>query len=122
MVGITDIPDWCYVEAFGKGGLNSYSEAPSAQDLNVLYRCSPISHLSKVKVPTLFLLGAQDRRVPVSNGFQYVQALRASGLEVKVILFPEDVHAIDRYAFQRTRCFPKTRWQHHKLEHIELEL
>ncbi|CAM6034265.1 unnamed protein product [Sphagnum compactum] len=96
MVGITDIPDWCYVEAFGKGGLNSYSEAPSAQDLNVLYRCSPISHLSKVKVPTLFLLGAQDRRVPVSNGFQYVQALRASGLEVKVILFPEDVHAIDR--------------------------
>jgi dipeptidyl aminopeptidase/acylaminoacyl peptidase len=59
----------------------------------------------QVKVPTLFLLGAQDRRVPVSNGFQYVQALRASGLEVKVILFPEDVHAIDRYAFQRTRCF-----------------
>jgi acylaminoacyl-peptidase len=48
MVGITDIPDWCYVEAFGKGGLNSYSEAPSAQDLNVLYRCSPIAHLSKV--------------------------------------------------------------------------
>lgn len=24
----------------------------------------------QVKVPTLFLLGAQDRRVPVSNGFQ----------------------------------------------------
>lgn len=30
---------------------------------------------------------------------QYVQALRAQGLEVKVILFPEDVHAIDRYVY-----------------------
>lgn len=30
---------------------------------------------------------------------QYVQALRAQGLEVKVILFPEDVHAIDRYFY-----------------------
>lgn len=96
MVGITDIPDWCYVEAFGKEGLTSYTEAPSGKDMSVLYQCSPIAHLSKVKVPTLFLLGAQDRRVPVSNGFQYVQALRARGQEVKVIVFPEDLHAIDR--------------------------
>lgn len=96
MVGITDIPDWCYVEAFGKEGLSNYSEAPSVRDLTALYQCSPIAHLSKVRVPTLFLLGAQDRRVPVSNGFQYVQALRARGQEVKVILFPEDIHAIDR--------------------------
>lgn len=96
MVGITDIPDWCYVEAFGKDGVANYTEAPSTKDLSVLYRCSPIAYLSKVKVPILFLLGAQDRRVPVSNGFQYVQALRARGQEVKVILFPEDVHAIDR--------------------------
>jgi acylaminoacyl-peptidase len=96
MVGITDIPDWCYVEAFGKVGLSNYSEAPSVEDLSVLYQISPIAHISKVNVPTLFLLGAQDRRVPVSNGLQYVQALRARGQEVKVIVFPEDVHAIDK--------------------------
>ena len=46
-VGITDIPDWCYVEAFGKG-LTTYSEAPSADDLRVLYQCSPIAHVFKV--------------------------------------------------------------------------
>ncbi|CAM6101899.1 unnamed protein product [Calypogeia fissa] len=96
MVGITDIPDWCYVETFGREGLSAYSEAPSVTDLTMFYKASPVAHLSKVKVPTLFLLGAQDRRVPVSNGFQYVQALRARGLEVKVILFPEDIHSIDR--------------------------
>ncbi|OAE21003.1 hypothetical protein AXG93_2024s1160 [Marchantia polymorpha subsp. ruderalis] len=96
MIGVTDIPDWCYVETFGKDALSAYSDAPSISDLSMFYKASPIAHLSKVKVPTLFLLGAQDRRVPASNGLQYVQALRARGLEVKVIIFPEDMHAIDR--------------------------
>lgn len=48
-VGTTDIPDWCYVEAFGREGLTTYSEAPSANDLSVLYQCSPIAHVSKVQ-------------------------------------------------------------------------
>ncbi|TXG72163.1 hypothetical protein EZV62_000742 [Acer yangbiense] len=48
-----------------------------------------------VKTPTLFLLGAQDLRVPVSNGLQYARALKEKGVETKVIV-PKDVHAIDR--------------------------
>lgn len=32
MVGTTDIPDWCYVEAYGKNGKNVYTEAPSIED------------------------------------------------------------------------------------------
>ncbi|KAG0579472.1 hypothetical protein M758_4G100500 [Ceratodon purpureus] len=95
-VGSSDIPDWCYVEAFGKEGLTSYSEAPSADDLRVLYQCSPIAHVFKVRVPTLFILGAQDRRVPaIPNGLQYAQALRARGLEAKVIVVP-DQHSLER--------------------------
>ncbi|EFJ32660.1 hypothetical protein SELMODRAFT_168303 [Selaginella moellendorffii] len=96
MVGITDIPDWCYMESYGKAGLNLYDEAPSVKHLGAFYQASPIAHVDKVQVPTMFLLGAQDRRVPVSNGLQYAQALRARGLEVKVIVFPDDIHAIDR--------------------------
>lgn len=48
MVGITDIPDWCYVETFGKEGLSTYSEAPSVTDLTMFYKASPVAHLSKV--------------------------------------------------------------------------
>lgn len=96
MVGVTDIPDWCYVETFGRTCFDAYSDAPSSRDLDKFYHASPLAHISKVKVPTLFLLGAQDRRVPISNGFQYVQALRSRGLKVKVIVFPEDAHPIDR--------------------------
>ncbi|KAK1310771.1 hypothetical protein QJS10_CPA08g00238 [Acorus calamus] len=96
MVGTTDIPDWCYVETYGKEWKNFFTEAPSAEHLSLLYEKSPISHLSKVKTPTLFLLGAQDLRVPVSNGLQYARALKEKGGEVKVIVFPNDVHAIEK--------------------------
>ncbi|XP_038972532.1 acylamino-acid-releasing enzyme 1 isoform X3 [Phoenix dactylifera] len=96
MLGTTDIPDWCYVEAFGSDGKSYFSEAPSAEYLSLFYSKSPIAHISKVKTPVLFLLGAQDLRVPVSNGLQYARTLREKGVEVKVIVFPEDVHGIER--------------------------
>ncbi|TQD83563.1 hypothetical protein C1H46_030870 [Malus baccata] len=96
MVGTTDIPDWCYVEAYGSEGKNSFTEAPSAEHLTLFHRMSPISHVSKVKTPTLFLLGAQDIRLPISIGLQYSRALKEKGVPVKVIVFPHDNHAIDR--------------------------
>ncbi|GAV69585.1 Peptidase_S9 domain-containing protein [Cephalotus follicularis] len=96
MIGTTDIPDWCYLEAYGREGKTFFTEAPSAEHLSHFYSKSPISHVSKVKTPTLFLLGAQDLRVPVSNGLQYARALKEKGVEVKIILFPNDIHSIDR--------------------------
>lgn len=96
MVGTTDIPDWCYVISYGIEGKNIFTEAPSDEHLSLLYSKSPISHIHKVKTPTLFLLGAQDLRVPVSTGLQYARALRERGVDCKVILFPHDVHGIKR--------------------------
>lgn len=96
MVGTTDIPDWCYVGAYGSKGKSIFTGAPSAEHLAVLHGKSPISHVSKVKAPTLFLLGAMDVRVPISDGLQYARALQEKGVEVKIIVFPNDVHAINR--------------------------
>ena len=48
MVGTTDIPDWCYVEACGSSGKNIFTEAPPADFLTFFHSKSPISHLSKV--------------------------------------------------------------------------
>lgn len=96
MVGITDIPDWCYVETYGVEGKTKFTEAPSAEDLAFFHSKSPISHISKVKTPIIFVLGAQDLRVPLSNGLQYARALKEKGVEVKILMFPNDVHAIDR--------------------------
>ncbi|KAG8373132.1 hypothetical protein BUALT_Bualt12G0138900 [Buddleja alternifolia] len=96
MVGTSDIPDWCFFEVYGSDGKSSFTESPSAEQLDLFYSKSPISHISKVKTPTLFLLGAKDLRVPVSNGIQYARALKEKGVETKVIVFPNDVHGIDR--------------------------
>ncbi|KAF9618651.1 hypothetical protein IFM89_002346 [Coptis chinensis] len=96
MVGTTDIPDWCYVETYGSKGRTYFTDAPSVEDLHNFHKKSPISHISKVKTPTIFLLGAKDLRVPVSNGLQYVRALKEKGVDVKVIVFPNDIHPIDR--------------------------
>ncbi|KAJ0233076.1 Acylamino-acid-releasing enzyme [Hirschfeldia incana] len=94
MVGITDIPDWCFFEAYGDQ--THYTEAPSPEDMSLFHQISPLSHISKVKTPTLFLLGTMDLRVPISNGFQYVRALKEKGAEVKVLVFPNDNHSLDR--------------------------
>ncbi|KAF5778995.1 putative acylaminoacyl-peptidase transcription factor WD40-like family [Helianthus annuus] len=96
MVGTSDIPDWCFVEAFGSLGVSSYTEAPSPEHISLFHEKSPIAHISKVKTPTLFLLGAKDLRVPVSNGLQFARALKEKGVVTKVIVFPEDIHPINR--------------------------
>ncbi|XP_060178673.1 acylamino-acid-releasing enzyme-like isoform X2 [Lycium barbarum] len=96
MVGTSDIPDWCYAETFGRLGKSMFTEAPSSEHLAVFHSKSPISHISKVKTPILFLLGAKDLRVPICTSLQYARALKEKGTEVKVLVFPEDNHAIDR--------------------------
>ncbi|KAF8722822.1 hypothetical protein HU200_021950 [Digitaria exilis] len=94
MVGTSDIPDWCYMVACGTEAKQYASESPSPDHLNLFYQKSPIAHISKVKAPLLMLLGGADLRVPVSNGLQYARALRERGVEVKIMMFPEDIHEI----------------------------
>ncbi|KAL6185037.1 hypothetical protein ACLB2K_041172 [Fragaria x ananassa] len=96
MVSTTDIPDWCSVEAYGTEGKNRYTEAPSAEHLALFHSKSPISLISKAKTPTHFLLGAQDIRLPICSGLQYARALKEKGVAVKVIVFPNDNHPMDR--------------------------
>jgi acylaminoacyl-peptidase len=93
MVGITDIPDWCFVETAGLGK-GAYTEAPSAAALAAMQAASPVAHLDAVRTPVLMLLGAKDRRVPPSNGLAYAHALRERGVPCRLLVFPEDEHSL----------------------------
>lgn len=42
------------------------------------------------------MLGARDRRVPLDDGRRYIDAVRANGVPVRVLVFPNDTHALDR--------------------------
>ncbi|KAL6784708.1 hypothetical protein ACKKBF_B02895 [Auxenochlorella protothecoides x Auxenochlorella symbiontica] len=99
MVQLSDIPDWCYVEAWGAEGARRARVKPLSEDLDRFRAVSPIAHVDKVTAPMLFLLGGKDRRVPLRDAQQYVNALRAlrgeAGPATKILVFPEDNHALD---------------------------
>jgi len=96
----------------GDTSVSSYNfdkfRPPSAAELAAMYARSPIQYVSNVVTPTLLLLGAKDRRVPMCQGIEYFHALKHNAsarttaddadktpVEMKCMVFPEDTHAID---------------------------
>ncbi len=62
-----------------------------------LYRArSPIHRLQWLSCPMLILQGGQDKVVPPSQAEQMVAALRAKGLPVAYVLFPDEGHGFRR--------------------------
>jgi len=111
MVTATDIPDWCYVETFGSGYHGwEESRGPTREELDAMWRASPIAHLDGVVAPTLIALGLQDRRVPPSQGMEYYYALRSKGVPTKLLTYEQDNHAIDRVASEADHWINCKKW------------
>ncbi|CAN0540190.1 unnamed protein product [Ectocarpus sp. 8 AP-2014] len=111
MVTVSDIPDWCYVEALGCGKYNFDAfKTPTAEDLHEMWKASPVAHIDGVVAPTLVALGAKDRRVPRSQGLEWFHALRSRGVETKLLVYPEDVHAIDMPASEADQWLNIVGW------------
>jgi len=99
MVGVTDIPDWCWVETLGiaapNGGYDySTFQTPAGDTLAAMRACSPIEHVGKVTAAVLLTTGAKDRRVPPSQSVLYYHSLRALGKTCRMQWYPEDCHPL----------------------------
>ncbi|KAK7065219.1 hypothetical protein SK128_005235 [Halocaridina rubra] len=92
MANVTDIPDWCFVET---GYSFKHGDIPNAEILSKMYQMSPISHIDKLKAPTLLLIGKNDRRVSPYNGIHYHKMLLARGVETELHLY-EDCHPLSK--------------------------
>lgn len=55
---------------------------------------SPIFYVQKVKTPTLLQYGAEDVRVPPSQGYEFYNALKLLHIPTELILYPNTEHAI----------------------------
>jgi dipeptidyl aminopeptidase/acylaminoacyl peptidase len=66
--------------------------ALAAEDPELLRRMSPLTHVGRVRTPTLVLQGAADDRCPVGQAEQWFTALRTLGREVEMVLYPEGSH------------------------------
>jgi dipeptidyl aminopeptidase/acylaminoacyl peptidase len=53
---------------------------------------SPITYIKNVKTPTLLLHGEADERVPVSQGYEYYNALKHQGALAKMVVYPRQHH------------------------------
>ena len=100
MVANSDIPDWCFSEA----GLAFEQESPhllKPSEYELMFSKSPASVAHQISSPVLLMLGAEDRRVPKSEGLRWAQYLRASGKEVDVFMFPNTGHPLDSMDAER---------------------
>lgn len=61
-------------------------------ELELLRRLSPIHRVDRVRAPTIVLHGANDTNVPVVEAEQVVESLRARGVPVEYVLFPDEGH------------------------------
>ena len=84
MWGLSDIQSWTEWEF---GGLPW--EVPEKMRAH-----SPLTHVAKVKTPTLILHAANDRRCPLPMGRMFYRALKSAGVETQMVIYPDEGHPI----------------------------
>jgi len=108
MVGVTEYPDLFAAGADLYGMVNfatffQHTEpwmaaistkeyGDPATQAELLARLSPLGKLDRIKAPLIVLHGAHDTNVPVVEAEQIVDNLKARGVPVEYVLFPDEGH------------------------------
>ena len=53
---------------------------------------SPMNYVQNVKTPALVLHGEEDLRVPISQGYEFYNALKRRGVKTKMVVYPRQPH------------------------------
>ena len=86
---LKSIPPWW--ESF-KDALYDEMGDPYSSDSTRLYNISPLFHASNVTKPLMVLQGANDPRVLQVESDEIVDAVKANGVPVDYVLFPDEGH------------------------------
>ena len=70
------------------GGTPWQANAP----IDVYWNNSPLKDVSKVKTPTIFLVGEQDPRVPMPQSVEMFRALKSNGVPTHLYVAPREGH------------------------------
>ncbi len=70
----------------------------------------PFLHADRITTPTLFMAGDQDYNVPLQNSEQMYQALRALGVESRLVIYPGEHHGLTRPSFVADRLTRYIAW------------
>jgi dipeptidyl aminopeptidase/acylaminoacyl peptidase len=80
--GTADIPDF----------LADYFRGEPWENFQAYLDHSPMNFVKGVATPALILHGEEDRRVPISQGYELYNALKRQGATVKMVVYPRTPH------------------------------
>jgi dipeptidyl aminopeptidase/acylaminoacyl peptidase len=66
----------------------------------VYERSSPMTFIKNVRTPTLIVSGDRDAKVPISQSYEYLNALRRCGVKTEFVVYPDEGHHVFRHADQ----------------------
>ena len=85
-------------------------------------RTAPISAIDKAETPILFQHGEKDPRVPLISAMEMYRALKAKGVETRLIVFPGQGHGLLKPRESYALMVQNYRWFAHHLLGEELDL
>jgi len=98
--GTADIPEFA----------RSYFASWPWEDPKVYVERSALFHAGSVKTPSLVVHGDKDERVPVSQGWEFYNALKAIGVPTDLLILPRQPHGIREPKLLRTCHERFLRW------------
>ena len=98
--GTSDIPTWVEWEYHG----------PPWKNPDLIRAYSPISYIHNAKTPTLITHGAEDVRVPLSQGFELYRSLKTLGVATDLVIYPGERHGFARPQHQVDRLRRTLEW------------
>jgi dipeptidyl aminopeptidase/acylaminoacyl peptidase len=90
--GTADIPEFA----------RSYFRSWPWEDSKVYVERSALFHAGNVKTPSLVVHGDKDERVPLSQGWEFYNALKAVGVTTELLILPRQPHGIREPKLLRT--------------------
>ncbi len=76
----------------------SYNPLEDPERARVAFESSPLSSVDTWSSPVLLIHGDDDRNVPFMESVELAEKLRARGVEVEVLVFPDEVHGFLTHA------------------------
>ncbi|TLY76146.1 MAG: S9 family peptidase [Gammaproteobacteria bacterium] len=96
------LSDW--LSYYGTNNIDTwmipYFGASVYDDPNVYARSSPMTFIKNVHAPTLIVGGDRDAEVPITQSYEYWNALRRLGVRTEFVVYPDEGHFFFRRADQ----------------------
>ncbi len=100
IVGISSFKTFLANTAAYRRDLRAAEYGDPREDSAALDKASPLLSADRIRAPLLIIQGENDPRVPRSESEQIAAAVRARGIEVEYLLFPDEGHGLVKLANQ----------------------